>query len=377
MNRRLRRLIAAVVDGGGGWIPSWLFLEKFDTDDNAPLTNPLPLSPGPGGNWTPTNTNNALAISSGNLTVAGTTNAGGDGIIAASGLSRAEGLTVMQGFSAFTYGIVYPFVSAGSSLATTGLGTFPSSSASLLYSRVAYIISISNNLPQAGDTYAVVVFSTGSAILRYRSSAWLLLFVERASAGAALYPQINNATVGGGLSNYSLSGYGAAVLDNVTRTNFVTDSTDSASANATITHTADGVLEATHQFVGGETYEISFRRTDDNNRWLLRVVLNTDTATLVKVESGVETVVATNATKNFSTTGTTWFYIRMTGQTVLCGFAGSADGGDLFNYTTAAFNITETGAKVNLASTYFYSYAETVPAAIVSKLETMRQTINP
>jgi len=354
----------------GGISIDWSFLDLFTTDDDAPLTNPSPMAPGPG-SWVPTNTNNALAKSGGLLTIVGTTAAGGDGIIAADGLSRVDGLTVMLSFYAFVDGIFYPQIAQGSSLAITGLGVTPST---VLNTRYSPVIEADTSPTATGDAYAIMVFSAGHAIFRYRSSTWKLVFVERASNAATLYPQVNNATAPS--ANYSLSGFGGAVLP-FTRTSLVTDSKDNANADDTITHTANGVIEATHQFQAGETYEISFRRTDDNNRWILRVVHDTDTATLVKVETGGETVVATNATKNFTTSGPTWFHIRVTGDTIIAGFDGASTDGTLFEYALASFNNTATGAKVNLASTYFYSYAESVPSSVTAYLNTMLSTINP
>lgn len=348
------------------------FLDRFTTDDNSPLSNPAAMNPGPGA-WIPTNTNNALAIANGKLTVAGTTAVNGDGIRAQDGIARADGLTGMFVFDSFTSGSPIIGFALSGALGLTQLGVLATQSVPTPVSRHGPVIQFDKIITNY-TAYATIVFSVGSATLGYNGSAWKLLFAERSTTTATLYPQVNNHV--GSLVNYALTGYGGAVLG-ITRSDLVTDGKDNASAGDTITHTANGVIGVTRQIAAGETYEISFRRTDDDNRWILRVVNDTNTITLVKREAGSETTVATNTDMNIVNGGSHWFFIRMSGNMIICGMDGPSTDGTLFEYDTATFNNTATSAKVSHASTFFNSYAESVSAPVAAYLNAMLTQVNP
>jgi hypothetical protein len=149
-----------------------------------------------------------------------------------------------------------------------------------------------------------------------------------------------------------------------TDTGIATSYSASANANDTGTMEADATVEATRAFVTDDIYELSVRRTDDNNRWIIRCSQAGSTIKLIVVQGGVETEVA-SAAQTF-TNGTSyrvWAICNGSSIRTYVNFTACN------NYASATFNQSATGTKVNLASTIFAAWPYTLSGAALAALQ--------
>src|SRR5262249_25350201 len=120
----------------------------------------------------------------------------------------------------------------------------------------------------------------------------------------------------------------------------------SPAAGATCAHEANCVITCNRTFAAGETADLMFRWTDDNNCWIVRMAQTAGTIQLIEKVGGVETQRAT-ATPVIPTGSPQFVTVAANGQgsTVWFNDAQRAD------YAAAASNQTATTAKTTLAAT--------------------------
>jgi hypothetical protein len=123
---------------------------------------------------------------------------------------------------------------------------------------------------------------------------------------------------------------------------------DTPTANDTATGQADGLQYISWTPVAAETHEISFRRTDDSNRMVLRSSQGGSTMKIIKIEAGVETELSSVA-QTF-TAATPYRlglrYIAGEVRSWVKTVAAAAEGDVKNDITGATYNLAATGVKV-------------------------------
>jgi hypothetical protein len=114
--------------------------------------------------------------------------------------------------------------------------------------------------------------------------------------------------------------------------------------NETITAEANANIEQTWQAVTGETWELSVRRTDADNRWIIRCDQAGSTIKLIKREAGAESELDSKA--QTWTNGTSYrVWVTLDGNRITTYVANAIKN----NYASAAFNNAATGVHTNKA----------------------------
>lgn len=142
----------------------------------------------------------------------------------------------------------------------------------------------------------------------------------------------------------------------------------SGSANDTITHLADGFVEATWQAVTNETFELSIRRTDDNNRWVIRGSQSGSTIKIIEINASVETERASAA--QTWTNGTSYRIVARAQGTEVAAYISNTR---KVVYTSATFNQTATGGKTSHSVTYYIAWPYTLPASPAAALDAVAE----
>jgi hypothetical protein len=131
------------------------------------------------------------------------------------------------------------------------------------------------------------------------------------------------------------------------------------------------MLEFTWAAVTGETLDIQFRRTDDDNCWIVRLVQADAKIYLFEKTAGSETERgATGGTAQTLTNGTKYrIFIKFFGQKIYVFTA--AETGALaqkVTYASAAFNATATGGKVTKNGTNLTAWPRTLTGSALSEV---------
>ena len=127
-----------------------------------------------------------------------------------------------------------------------------------------------------------------------------------------------------------------------------TDYSDAPADEETLTHEADGIVELAWTPASLETLDIQFRRTDDNNCWIVRCSEALDRVFLYEKVSGVEVErgAAGGVSRTFNAGTEYRMVIRFENESIWVIYESAAGGIQTVTYTSAAFNKTETQAKV-------------------------------
>jgi len=330
----LAKKVAVLMGGGGGWEPTFLFLDKFTTLDAAPLTSPRTCEPGPG-TWTvETDTGNLLNITGGALvhTATATNN---PKINATATLTRVAGLgyfasllrtdnnaQYFQMLAANNFAVYAMRVSSIVSLTTPNAG-----SAALIepeahtYYRAGYVLR-SSGAYYIFDGKLVWVSNTSAVDVKPS-------IADRAGNVGALVDRVSCAVLPGAFA----SDYGLATF----RVAIPTDGEIKAGV-------ADGLTEFTWTPAAGETLNLMVRRTDDDNCWIVRCVQADSKIYLYQKEGGVETEYG--ATGGIAQTWTAGTPYRIIVQAFIGTINVHVNDTVKIMYTLAAFNQTATGVKV-------------------------------
>lgn len=358
--KRLHRALLMPWAGGGS---PYFLRDFFTTDQAAPITTPRTCEPGPG-SLTAADPANRMSISSSKLTFASGGSAWDTGVVDTVGRTRAAGLAIIVSIvqtSGSAFAITWqrsqtftaPIVAGVADLVVRGNSgnIWPYINGSVV-ATAAEIGQLSN-----GAQLALVLRSAGAFVLQNQSGTWKLLWVDNAQNTATLYPMLINFNAAVTADDLYVLNVGGLWTSDY---GIATSRTASAGADATATMTADAIVEATWTAVTGETYELSVRRTDDNNRWVIRGSQGGSTIKIIEVNGGSETERATAA--QTWTNGTQYRIQVVASGNLLLAYVGNA----VFKvqYLSAAFNNTATGIKTSHAVTDLVAWPRNVPAPI-------------
>lgn len=359
---------------------TYLLLDQFTTADAAPIASPRTCEPGPGG-LALTDANSVMGISGGRLVLSGTPAGNTDGWIGSASYARAAGLAlfgrVVAATNSTTLGSGNGRLGWVSSNAING--TEAGSLCSQTTGDLQSAISTGNGPALLGVItsgflcdQAVVLRGTGAFFLvRTPGENWKLAYPVNVGNAATVYPRYRLSA-----NTYGISWDDVAVQQLTgpwsTDNGIATNRTASASANATLTHEANCVLEGTRTMAAAETWDILFRRTDDSNCWVVRTVQGAPgSITLYEKVAGVET---SRATASITVTAASHrLVVTADGQKVRV----ILDNTHRLSYDSAATNLTATGAKTTQAITEFVSWPRTLSGTALEVLSTLYPFSNP
>jgi lysophospholipase L1-like esterase len=319
----------------------YLLRDEFTTDDDAPITAPRTAEPGPG-QWTITDTANKLSIANRKLSSSGLTINYDDPKLRSGMYDRIPGRTLRFKWTgtslraSFSDSTDPDIPSSGIRVLTSGsviiydtVFTFP---ASFLTLNTEYEFAVIQG--KVGDT----VLIKGGAFTH-----WTLLFP---GAKTATSPQVVQFGYHTGASVWSVSevtllDYGQEMGCSYGLASVFSEFPVSGQASAElINSSADGWARVTWKPTAGGTLELSFRRTDDDNRFIVRCSQAGSTIKLIKVDNGVESELASAAATFLVSSATYVINALAVGNQVY-----AQDSGGHTITATDSFNQTATGVK--------------------------------
>lgn len=356
--------------GGGGWKPTYLLRDEFTTDDAAPMASPRTCEPGPGA-LTVVDTTNKAAVASGLLVFSGRAGAGDPG--------------VWGGAQTNAIGLAFFFKLAASDNAASYIAGGWDNTVTTIKSRVVYrpnsqdIILYTAGTVVPGETgytrntlhnFALIQRGTGGMFFlgKPNGGAWTLLFVDKTNISTYVYPGIYAENYVSGTE--SADNLRVVVLPApwASVNGIATAEVASSGANGTSTMEADGIVEATWQAATGATFNLMFRRTDDDNTWIIRCDQANSKIYLYEKQTGSETERGeTGGVAQTFTNGTSYrIWAKCRGNTIEVG----VDKVRRIAYTSATFNATATGVKNDLAVTNLISWPRLISGAALDILNT-------
>jgi len=350
-----------------------LFLDQFTAAEAAPMASPHTSDTG---TLTLVQTDGELATTGGELAItAQTTPANGDQGFYSTAITRTAGRTL---FGDFNFSVILNKYFDFGWLKNQNLNTsaYANMGACLSVNSLNFLavmdlkgydttIPIPKGLP---FTAALAMRAAGGMVFvkGNRFTNWCLLY---AGEGGVYDEYI-------GLSNYNETG----TLDNLSAVDIAGNlATDKAIALVnvasptnpqTATGSANGYVEVSWQPASSEVFELSFRYTDDNNRWLIRCDQANSKIYLYSVVGGVETEQggAGGAAQTWNTANTYLIQVYFLGRYVTLRTANSTKR----SITNASVNYAATGVKVSGGATVtnLTAWPATLASVDAAKLNT-------
>jgi lysophospholipase L1-like esterase len=350
--RRMGRLLALGLLGGGTPAVHYLLRDEFTTDDAAPLTSPRTCEPGPG-SLTAVELDGSFSIGGGKLLfTAQTTPVFGDQrIFDATAHARADTPAFIFTLNIDTQAVGKEAV-IGWNAAVTGAylthAFYPNSNTILRTYNTADSRIIGNAAQGIDYKMAVIIRPTKGAFYILQGGAAFpdptLIWIDTAGSVTPLYAGLSNSSLTGSLDNFKIykapSGW---QTDFGPATHYIAAPVD----GQLTTSTPDGMVDLKWTPAANETLNIMFRWVDDNNCWIVRCDQAGSTIRLYEKAAGVETQRATAA---YTWTVGTKFTVRVrfSGNTVdgWASVEATHSPAQVWSYGSAAFQNTATGVKV-------------------------------
>lgn len=340
----------------------YLVRDEFTTPQTAPITSPRACVPGPG-ILTKVDSGNNYSISGGKLVQGGSVGHGDPGIWGAA-FARVAGLALMGNWTkpASPSGY-FGFDDDQSFLLLAGaINSAEASRWHLYINGVATGRVKDDSVASSTHSMALILRSSGFLPFVKIGSSWCLLYPVKTGTAATVYPAWY-----GMASGHQMDNFRVARLASPFNTDYgiVTQRIASASVGNTIVHEANGIIEATWTATTSETFELSVRRTDDNNRWVARASQAGSTIKLIEINAGVETERGSAA--QTWTNGTNYrVVLSCDGNTIRIFVADSLK----IAYGTATFNNNATGAKTSHVVTDLVSWPTVLSGQAAAILNT-------
>lgn len=280
---------------------TYAFQDRFVTDAAAPLTTPRNAEPGPGA-LTIVDTNNIMSVNGGALFLSGTS-AASDRLGPAATLARVAGRTFLWywadvtnlGAAAGALRVGWDTLVNASSL-TYGWDFGGNTLAQSIRSKAGTSVLDSVTIGPVPGWYAAIMRATGGLLLRRMagSGVFTLEWVYALSSAALFHKFFV-----GSASLYSCR------LDNWLVVDFPAPLTTDAAIATTLTAspasgasgqmTAAALVEFTWTVAAAEVLELDVRRTDADNRWIIRCDSVGGTIKLIERNGGSEQERASNS----------------------------------------------------------------------------------
>lgn len=147
-----------------------------------------------------------------------------------------------------------------------------------------------------------------------------------------------------------------------------TNRIETASAGETTTSEVNAIIEATWTVNTGDIFELDVRRTDDDNRWVVRGDQAGSTIKLIERNAGIETE-RSSAAQTW-TNGASYRLVVTLVNEVIRSFTKSSTSHVSKNiYASAIFNQTATGVKTSHAVSNLIAWPCTLSGAALAELQ--------
>jgi hypothetical protein len=347
----------------------YLLKDLFTTDDDAPMTTPRTCEPT--GTLTVVDTTNLMSITGSKLVWTGR-NAAADPMVQTATALYAR--TIGLALSVKTDGTKEGSFKLSPTATTGAIEThdgFYFTGSTLRLADAGLIV----NGPNTGvNPHYLICRTNGFMLIQDVAGTKTLLFVyyrTTQSLATNLY------AIAGVLNNNS-----AGEADNLyvcqlpapyaTDTGSATASSASPASGTELTHEANCHVEVEWVATTGATKELNLRRTDDDNRWIVRCDQGGSTIKLIERNAGVETE-RSSAAQTWTNATKYRIYVIAYGNNIYTYTATSSVRDTQKNsYTSATFNNTATNAKVTAtagALTNFITWPRTLSGTALSILQ--------
>lgn len=317
------------------WVPTFTFLDKFLTADDAPITSPRTSEPGPG-TLTVSDSGSVAQIIGGAICTGAT--ATGNPLITTGAFSRDAGVGVFCDW-----------------LRTDTNGGYISirDADSLLLKhefRITGIIAITTpnvtnfpiSAPPADFAYhrsGFVLRSSGAFYIHDNQLVWVHNDETTATVKAGLSVRASN--VGFAYDSLRVATLGGRWLTE----DFHTSKTATPATGTTGIMAVNAHVEFTWTPAANEVLDLMVRRTDDDNCWIIRGDQANSKVYLYQKEGGIETERGTSGgAAQTWTVGTPYRIVVMINGNIIIPCVNNVD---FTYYSSASFNNTATGLKVS------------------------------
>lgn len=325
---------------------AWLFRAEFDTPYAAPLPGSIPVEVG-----------TLTTVDPGNSFISG-------GFLSL----RFDGVNIVRAYGPLitnTAGLAVTFAFTSGDT-NSNIGFLTSAGAQYHGVAVAWQTRVS------GSRTGIVPPTSGQfwVIIRDGGGAWIVNNTTLITVGHVGAADVRPGAIDTN-NNINVDYIRACQLGGVwlTRWGLATARIETVSAGDTISHQSNGWVEYTWTPQAGQTLDLDIRRTDADNRWVVRCSQGSSNIQLIERNGGVETLRSTAAQ---SWTAGTAYRIQavMDGAIIrtYVGTAASAGSVNANNYTSATFNQTATQARASLGGSNLVSWPRTLPADALAEL---------
>lgn len=331
----IRRL--GMGSGGGGVAPIiWTFRDTFATPEASPIASPRTCEPGPG-TWTVTQTAGTIAVNaSGQLEITGNNEVDKTSLYSVAAYNTIPGMVLIFDRIAGLNNCWIGFSRANGWTGSSAFAIQFESGSTRIYNGLR---AIGN-----GTSYAIVQQPTSRKVLAKISDVWKLVFdfpvAPLADYHISIQQYKNAKNIFDNVGLYVLAAPWTTDLG------IATFSIATPIADAVYNGSADGYNRVTWTPGAGETLEIMFRRTDDDNCWILRCAQAAGTVKLYEKTAGIETERDPGKTQTF-TVGTAYRIEFVTDGVVIRSHTGTTFTALKNNYTSGGFNQAATGIKIS------------------------------
>lgn len=339
---------SASATSAGTAIPNWLLLDRFTTDAVAPLASPRTCEPGPG-TLTLVQTDGSFATSGGQLVVtAQSSSVWGDLSLVGASQARSAGralLATVQNWTDTFGWIGFNNDATPADSATAGVDAIRTDQTPRLLNAVTNGTTIITGLQFAlSTTYQIAVVHRAAGCFHFVSGGafgtfptMTLIWVGNAGTGAG-FPALSYHSQRGNVDDFRVIDLGGSFA---TSTGIATAVSATPSNPTALTGTADGLIEFSWTVATGETLELDVRRTDADNRWIVRCDQGGSTIKLIERNATIETERASAA--QTWTNGVQFRIVVLMQGTLIKTFVANAARA---SYSSATFNQAATGVNV-------------------------------
>lgn len=341
--------------GGGAWSPTFTLQDEFTTAEANPLTSPRTCEPGPGA-LVISDEENLLNIVGGVLVPSGPTTGttATPQVYENTAYARAAGRAVImsrKGVSNTTWSYHGWAFSAPPIAAHTAA----------IYYHSGGSAGVKGDSVTTGQLISTSAFEPVGVILRTAGQFYIksgvIEWVDNADVDTNLYPVFTRRASATDMAVDSVEWM--RVLDLPapfnTQNGLATAVTATPLANATTTAEVNALIEFTWTAVTNETLNFMVRRTDDDNCWIIRGIQADGLIKLIQKEGGSETERDSDA--RTWTNGTAYrIVVRLMGDAIQVW----VNNAPLSVYTSATFNNTATGVKVDKAGANLITWPRTL-----------------
>lgn len=336
---------------------SYVLRDEFTTTEAAPMASPRTCEPGPG-TLTLVDTTNKLSVSGGKLVFAA--NATGDPGAWGALTTRLTG-RMLYAILSGNYSGVFAFGQDNNQAGGLGLDQFRLNSTNL---QVTSQSAASGVTLVASTVYELAIISrTAGAWYLIRGGAftdWTLIYIT-AESSADFYPALSGGSQAIEVDDFTIRDLGAPWDDDL---GVVTDRIASPVATDEIAHEADGAVEFTWTPASSDVLELDVRRTDADNRWIVRCDQAGGTIRLIERNGGTETQ-RSSVSQTWTVSTAYRIVVLMFGNTIRTYVANVARNA----YQSASFNNTATVAKTSHAGSELVSWPRDLDSTALAALE--------